>query len=239
MYTHTRPSSRVHLNVRSVLYRDIKPENIGFDVRGDVKIFDFGLAKELNPIFSDRDGTYQLTAMTGSLRYMAPEVLLGQRYNETADVYSLSVLLWQLLSLRTPYEHYVRESIFRERMAHMGKRPPIDAAWPVDLRDLLRRGWSANLADRPTMGHVSLALKYELDRYCLEETIDFIKPFDLHLDTDELDDDDVSRKSEMSYARLTAVEPVPSLLSTTMTVETPPKDRNAVAATNPRRLRRS
>jgi serine/threonine protein kinase len=57
----------------SVIYRDLKPDNIGFDVRGDVKIFDLGLAKEIDPKMKLADGTYNLTADTGSLRYMAPE----------------------------------------------------------------------------------------------------------------------------------------------------------------------
>lgn len=57
----------------SVIYRDLKPDNIGFDVRGDVKIFDLGLAKEIDPKTKLEDGTYNLTADTGSLRYMAPE----------------------------------------------------------------------------------------------------------------------------------------------------------------------
>jgi serine/threonine protein kinase len=57
----------------SIIYRDLKPDNIGFDVRGDVKIFDLGLAKEIDPKKKLPDGTYNLTADTGSLRYMAPE----------------------------------------------------------------------------------------------------------------------------------------------------------------------
>lgn len=48
------------------------PSRSQFDVRGDVKIFDFGLAKELDPKKMLDDGTYNLTADTGSLRYMAP-----------------------------------------------------------------------------------------------------------------------------------------------------------------------
>ena len=54
----------------SIVYRDLKPDNIGFDVRGDVKIFDFGLAKEFNPANVLDDGTYKLTGDTGSPRYM-------------------------------------------------------------------------------------------------------------------------------------------------------------------------
>lgn len=56
-----------------------KPDNVGFDVRGDVKIFDFGLAKELDESKKLDDGTYHLTADTGSLRYMAPGKLVVTR----------------------------------------------------------------------------------------------------------------------------------------------------------------
>ena len=54
-------------------------DNIGFDIRGDVKIFDFGLAKGLSPSLKNNDGYgYNLTARTGSVPYMAPEVCTGK-----------------------------------------------------------------------------------------------------------------------------------------------------------------
>lgn len=53
----------------SVLFQ--KPENVGFDIRGDIKIFDFGLAKEVRD--PDDDGNYKLTGYCGSPMYMAPE----------------------------------------------------------------------------------------------------------------------------------------------------------------------
>lgn len=58
--------------MNSIIYRDLKPDNIGFDVRGDVKLFDFGLSRELPERKLD-DGTYHMTGDTGSPRYMAPE----------------------------------------------------------------------------------------------------------------------------------------------------------------------
>ena len=60
----------------SIIYRDIKPNNIGFDVRGDLKLFDFGLSRELRDIDKTEGGMYKLTGCTGSRRYMAPEVAL-------------------------------------------------------------------------------------------------------------------------------------------------------------------
>lgn len=61
-----------YLHQHSICYRDLKPDNIGFDKEDNLKLFDFGLAKELKPYKRHEDGTYHLTANTGSRRYMAP-----------------------------------------------------------------------------------------------------------------------------------------------------------------------
>jgi len=95
-----------NLHVKRIIYRDLKPENIGFDVRDDVKIFDFGLAKELRPDMEQEDGLYKLTGYTGSLRYMAPEVAKCQPYKLAADSYLYGIMLWQLLTIESPYTNY-------------------------------------------------------------------------------------------------------------------------------------
>ena len=61
-----------YLHQHNIVYRDLKPDNIGFDQDDNLKLFDFGLAKELKPYKRHEDGTYHLTANTGSRRYMAP-----------------------------------------------------------------------------------------------------------------------------------------------------------------------
>lgn len=62
----------LYLHNRNIVYRDLKPDNIGFDIRDDVKLFDFGLAKEFFPEDRDADEFYKLTGMTGTMRFMAP-----------------------------------------------------------------------------------------------------------------------------------------------------------------------
>jgi serine/threonine protein kinase len=61
-----------------------------------VKLFDFGLAREIQPrdkVEGSNPETFKLTGQTGSYRYMAPEVAKERPYNQTADVYSFSILL--------------------------------------------------------------------------------------------------------------------------------------------------
>ena len=93
----------VYLHEKNIIFRDLKPANVGFDVRGDVKLFDFGLAKMMPP---DGDSYQEVFEMSGagSPRYMAPEVM-GETptYNLKADVYTFGILMWEVLALQKPY----------------------------------------------------------------------------------------------------------------------------------------
>jgi serine/threonine protein kinase len=58
-----------HLHKLKIVFRDLKPDNVGFDFDGRVKLFDFGLAKELDPLQKTADGTYEMSGGTGSRRF--------------------------------------------------------------------------------------------------------------------------------------------------------------------------
>lgn len=106
-------SALAHLHKHNIVHRDIKPPNVGFNIRGDLTVFDFGLSRELPKngytYKSNRRGKadsklYRMTGFCGSPRYMAPEVGLHKVYNAKCDVYSFGVLAWQILTLQKPYE---------------------------------------------------------------------------------------------------------------------------------------
>lgn len=134
--------------------------------RGDVKIFDFGLARSL-PTSSKPDDTYHLSGMVGSLRYMAPEVANGQPYNLKCDVYSLSVLLWEVLALTKPYAKDSEPKKFIKKVIQGGTRPKIQPEWPATVKTLLAKGWTPNVEARYTMREVNEALATELGRRSL------------------------------------------------------------------------
>lgn len=152
------------------MYRDLKPDNIRFDVRGDVKIFDFGLARELNDDLRQSDGLYKMTGDTGSILFMAPEVALEKPYNETVDVYSFGVLLWQLLKSEEPYHGFTYNMIMKS-VVRGGCRPKIDPKWQKDISNLMSKCWSAKISTRPSMEEVSTVLQQEIMNSG-EETVD-------------------------------------------------------------------
>ena len=60
----------------------MKPQNVGFDIRGDIKIFDFGLAKELKPCDREGKDQFRTSGLAGTRRYMAPEVAQVMPYGK-------------------------------------------------------------------------------------------------------------------------------------------------------------
>lgn len=123
------------------------------DKDGVLKIFDFGLAKELKPGQEKDDGRYELTGNTGSRRYMANEVAKGLPYNLSVDSYSFGILLWELCSAEKPFYGY-SSGKHMQQVVVGGERPNMDAQhtahWPMNLQWLMRRCWSPFPNVRPS-----------------------------------------------------------------------------------------
>jgi len=165
-------SALSYLHGNCIIYRDLSPDNVGFDVRGEVKIFDFGLAKELLPSSKLPDGNYKLTGYTGSLRYMAPEVVVCKPYNESADVFSFGILLWQIITCVTPYKGY-SVKMYETFVVEKGYRPT-DATGkvadlPEKLNNLVESCWSDNPKERPTTEDTRAILKSFIMAECSEK----------------------------------------------------------------------
>jgi len=92
-----------YAHTRLVLHRDLKPGNILVNRNGDVRLLDFGIAKLIEETLPD-DET-ELITMTRALtpRYASPEQLRGERLTLVSDVYSLGVILYELLTGVSPY----------------------------------------------------------------------------------------------------------------------------------------
>ncbi len=116
-------------------------------------MFDFGLAKELKEECKINPDQYRCTIKTGTLRYMSPEVYNGTIYGLPADVYSFSIMLWELLSLDIPFFGFSTRK-FAKKVIVKKHRPIIFRTWPKELRTLLCLGWSHDPSRRPRMNEI-------------------------------------------------------------------------------------
>eukprot|EP00339_Tiarina_fusa_P021667 CAMPEP_0117044208 /NCGR_PEP_ID=MMETSP0472-20121206/30664_1 /TAXON_ID=693140 ORGANISM="Tiarina fusus, Strain LIS" /NCGR_SAMPLE_ID=MMETSP0472 /ASSEMBLY_ACC=CAM_ASM_000603 /LENGTH=650 /DNA_ID=CAMNT_0004755899 /DNA_START=116 /DNA_END=2069 /DNA_ORIENTATION=- len=154
-----------YLHDCDIIFRDLKPDNVGFDYAGTLKLFDFGMAKKLDDSKLTDDGiNYHLTGMTGSLRYMAPEVGLSKPYNQSVDVYSWALVLWQLLKLESPFgSNCTREFVTEHVFSNSSIRPIVFLhLWSDPLCCLLELGWGDDPAARPTFAVIQKILRQEL-----------------------------------------------------------------------------
>src|SRR3712207_767371 len=84
---------------RGIIHRDIKPRNILITDSGDVKVTDFGIARA-----ADATTTSHLGDILGTAKYMSPEQAMGERVGPASDLYSLGVVLYEMLTGRVPFE---------------------------------------------------------------------------------------------------------------------------------------
>uniref|UniRef100_A0A7E4VKD0 Non-specific serine/threonine protein kinase n=1 Tax=Panagrellus redivivus TaxID=6233 RepID=A0A7E4VKD0_PANRE len=102
-----------HLHLHGVIYRDLKPENVALTGRGHIRLIDFGLCKE-DIWDGDKAHTY-----CGTLEYIAPEVILKQGHDHTADWWSLATLMFDMLTGGPPFRGDTRmetqDSILRKQ----------------------------------------------------------------------------------------------------------------------------
>lgn len=85
-----------YLHTKKVIYRDLKPENILLDSSGYVKIVDFGFAKQLGS-----EGC--AWTFCGTPEYVAPEIITNKSHDHRADIWSLGILMYELLTGRPPF----------------------------------------------------------------------------------------------------------------------------------------
>jgi len=105
-YTGQVAAALAHAHDRGIAHRDLKSSNVMITADDRVKVLDFGLARRLGPGGLDSvDTTSTVTgAIAGTLAYMAPEVLRGERGNARSDVWAFGVLLHEMLAGERPFE---------------------------------------------------------------------------------------------------------------------------------------
>jgi ABC-type branched-subunit amino acid transport system substrate-binding protein len=139
----------------AIVHRDVTPSNVFITYDGQVKLVDFGIAKVLDSLNHTKVGV-----LKGKARYMAPEQITGATVDRRADVFSVGVMLWEILSGAPIWSGRNENEILRR--VSIGDLPPVAREAPPALVRICARAMAHQPDDRyPTAD----ALRVELESY--------------------------------------------------------------------------
>mmetsp|Transcript_4789 Transcript_4789/g.6690 ORF Transcript_4789/g.6690 Transcript_4789/m.6690 type:complete len:664 (+) Transcript_4789:78-2069(+) len=150
--------------ILNIIHRDLKPANLLVDENlTTVKITDFGFS-QLKPSvgFIESKGVARGTPL-----WMAPEILMGQAFNEKCDVYSFGIILWQFITRKDPYENHTDFKTFRRSVCKYGERPDIPGDTLPSLKSLIERCWQHDFNERPSFKDIV----YNLDEIIVDSIV--------------------------------------------------------------------
>ena len=141
---------------KGIVHRDVKPGNILITDDGDVKVTDFGIARAV------AEASMTVTGTTlGSVHYFSPEQARGDEVTGASDVYSLAIVLFEMLTGRRPFEADSAAAVALKRLNEDPPRPAdLGHPVPAGLEAILMRGLARDPADRfPDAGAFAEALR--------------------------------------------------------------------------------
>ena len=135
-----------YIHDHGVAHRDLKPDNIMIDAEDHIKLIDFGIAREAG---ARRLTFAKLTRSMGTPDYVSPEQVKGKRGDARSDIYSLGVILYEMLTGEVPFRDPNPLVAMNQRL--VANEPPLndgDTDIPAPLREIIRQAMERQPADR-------------------------------------------------------------------------------------------
>src|SRR4029077_15520349 len=157
-----------------IVHRDIKPENIMLRPDGYVKVLDFGIAKLAESTFADSawDGAGSVTlaatnlgSVLGTVRYMSPEQACGEHVDQSTDIWSLGVVLYEMVTGQTPFTGDTPAEVMSSILKK--EPPPLTryvADAPAELQQIISKTLRKDRGQRYRSTHELLHALKELRR---------------------------------------------------------------------------
>lgn len=184
------------LHKHCVIHRDLKPENILLDSDFHPRITDFGLSKFFDPNHS----MSQSMSESGTVAYMAPEVISSDHFNTKADVYAFGILMYEVVAGRRAYDDVLngkkKINLFQlKTKVQNGLRPEFNFPIKKGIKKMIQQCWIENPKERPTFDELYRKLSLSNEDYFLKFEANYEEP---KIPEDDDDDDDGESESEFN-----------------------------------------
>ena len=155
-----------HAHSRGLVHRDIKPHNVMVLKNGSVKVADFGIAQVMT-----QSDTLTKEAL-GSVHYISPEQAKGGRVDHRSDLYSLGVVMYEMIAGRPPYDGDTPVSVAIQHINAVPEKPSVfNPNIPEGLEQIIMRSMSHELADRYA---TATAMLYDMDELRKDPAAHFV-----------------------------------------------------------------
>jgi eukaryotic-like serine/threonine-protein kinase len=156
-----------YIHEQGIVHRDLKPENIMVDAKDNVKLIDFGIAGDSGA----RRLTYaNFTATLGTADYISPEQVKGKRGDGRSDIYSMGVILYEMLTGRLPFSGSSPMEIMNDRLLNHPLPPTIvDPTISPQLQEVLYRALERDPQNRYARAREFAHDLQHLDQVGIEE----------------------------------------------------------------------
>ena len=161
-----------YIHNKNIIHRDIKPANIFLNNLGQVKLGDFGVSKNL-------DTLKMASTLIGTIDYLAPEIVEGKNYSFEADIWSLGVVFYELMTFKKPFEGTNYAAVILKIINDELK--PINEPYSKEFKNLIYKMLSKDPSKRPKPKDILKMgfIKNRMLSYLQEKRFNFKDSFNL------------------------------------------------------------